>query len=860
MKKVKSCQSLSSHTMSTFTACENSKPTNSASLVQAEREIKVLKENNLELKKEITEIRSAYKQLITENSHESYDERRVNFLKAQMVQLERQILLLNEALSSRSSVVLNVENSLMTIGDICRHYLSQDAKIGEVAIAKDDLNNILQTAESARMRLYKNIENTNAENVEKPIVMLERFLRPTLDKPVTLLDVCSGSLEHINLKHVAKLESKLSQLYRQLMLVSQTIHLAIKVDDPQFQQQKAVFESANRGKPTKMLSNGDSSQKITDLPKCLYARLGTQVARACNMLKDATSELLALSILIPSAPWPPLRKPFLKDFTTDAVMSKIPAMSRSKQTAVRGIIESLIKAMNYSCHMANMETRALKEEVTFHQSIYYLQAEYIDDLWKALRLGYEDFQSEADKIICQPMKEILACYETLQVTASEEALKRFLTVFKEHHVQLPPAVVTYDLYVCHEIPSPQVAVTDGVWPANLEDSSQTVINTDVYTFLVVDYSVEDFPRHRQKCDSSVVGTVAEVSLGSFMRYPSLQSDGTSSFSHEYNRSFPSEVDANEWLLPVIHLMMEAVKRLSLHLEDKQGAEAISAFGEDFLQSLGKLRVDQQNKRDTCLDDLDVARQQYNSYKDELRKVFLETNSGDSCHSDVDVIQMVGSPSEQIDGETSENSQQRKTTTDGNGIGLHTPQQVDVKGVDKEAGSLDDGVRCICGVECEEREKTIDTDNPDHINDERKVIAKRGGSDGNADGTTQDNKLAAVSRRRRPPRMMKGIPPSKLVLNKKPPNASEEDSSRCHKSDELDHECEDDFRSAQSLSDIPQGSLDSYCDNGPTVRVRSGSLSRSFQRPAKPSHLEPLVSPLTSLRVDYRSSPSSKPWK
>ena len=41
MKKVKSCQSLSSHTMSTFTACENSKPTNSASLVQAEREIKV---------------------------------------------------------------------------------------------------------------------------------------------------------------------------------------------------------------------------------------------------------------------------------------------------------------------------------------------------------------------------------------------------------------------------------------------------------------------------------------------------------------------------------------------------------------------------------------------------------------------------------------------------------------------------------------------------------------------------------------------------------------------------------------------------------------------------------------------------
>ena len=81
---------------------------------------------------------------------------------------------------------------------------------------------------------------------------------------------------------------------------------------------------------------------------------------------------------------------------------------------------------------------------------------------------------------------------------------------------------------------------------------QPLVNFTFHSFQ--DYSVEDFPRHRQKCDSSVVGTVAEVSLGSFMRYPSLQSDGTSSFSHEYNKSFPSEVDANEWLLPVIHLV------------------------------------------------------------------------------------------------------------------------------------------------------------------------------------------------------------------------------------------------------------------------------------------------------------------
>jgi len=51
-----------------------------------------------------------------------------------------------------------MDNLLSLLSLYYRHYLSQDAKIGEVAIAKDDLNNILQTAESARMRLYKNIE------------------------------------------------------------------------------------------------------------------------------------------------------------------------------------------------------------------------------------------------------------------------------------------------------------------------------------------------------------------------------------------------------------------------------------------------------------------------------------------------------------------------------------------------------------------------------------------------------------------------------------------------------------------------------------------------------------------------------
>ena len=49
-------------------------------------------------------------------------------------------------------------------------------------------------------------QNTSAEHVARPIGMLDKFLRPsTHHHPFTILDICSGSLEHINLKHVVSI-------------------------------------------------------------------------------------------------------------------------------------------------------------------------------------------------------------------------------------------------------------------------------------------------------------------------------------------------------------------------------------------------------------------------------------------------------------------------------------------------------------------------------------------------------------------------------------------------------------------------------------------------------------------------------
>ena len=61
-----------------------------------------------------------YHQLVRESRHEKYDERRVIALKAQIIQLERQLMTLAEAQGTRAGTLMEVENALAGIADCAR--------------------------------------------------------------------------------------------------------------------------------------------------------------------------------------------------------------------------------------------------------------------------------------------------------------------------------------------------------------------------------------------------------------------------------------------------------------------------------------------------------------------------------------------------------------------------------------------------------------------------------------------------------------------------------------------------------------------------------------------------------------------
>ncbi|XP_052102124.1 uncharacterized protein LOC127735799 [Mytilus californianus] len=387
--------------------------TTSATAAHAERQIKKLKEENAKLRNEIKEVRSLYNQLVQENSHEKFDERRIMLIKSQVIQLERQVLMMSEAISSRSETLAEVENSLTWMTDQWRQYISMESRSPEVPVKRSDLTLMVETAESARIKLYKNIENATVRNLTRPLMFVNEFVRPGSEEEITLLDIASGHLEHLNLKHVAKLETKLASLYKELIGFHSLIEEAEK---PSLHP---VSEHTN---------------------KAMRDHMTTRLLKSCAMIKDCCGDLVQLSLLYPSAPWPPLKRSAIKDLTCDQVMKSLPVLPKTKVKEVQSVIDAMLKAVNYKNSMTNHEIKSLKEDLKFHKSVYDLQLEYIQSLFDAVRGGYQKFEESTKDVIIKPLKDVLKTYGDLKDTASEKALKEFLSCFKQNSEKLENAV------------------------------------------------------------------------------------------------------------------------------------------------------------------------------------------------------------------------------------------------------------------------------------------------------------------------------------------------------------------------------------------------------------------------------------
>jgi len=376
---------------------------NSARVAEAERTINRLEEQNNRLLRELSDLRALYKQLTTESSHESFDERRVNLLKSQVIQLERQNALLTETISGRSETLMEAENALAATIDYFQSVMARKEGASEVKVSCTELHRIMTTLESARKRLCRMADKTSSvQSYSKPLLWYGSFLQNRPDPPVTLLDVCRGDIEHINLKHVSRLESKLVNLYKELVLVSNSLQICIEP-----------------------LSVGEDT---TAAPIAVYSRLSDQAQHCCNMLQDVCSQLLQLSLLVPAAPLPALNNCPFETLTVENVMKVFGKSAKSRDA--KNLIEALVKYVNISVNHAGIENKLLLEELEFHRGVYRLESQYVESLFSSMNKCYSEFESDMQEVICQPLGEVLQVFDELKESASNHSLLHFVEVFR----------------------------------------------------------------------------------------------------------------------------------------------------------------------------------------------------------------------------------------------------------------------------------------------------------------------------------------------------------------------------------------------------------------------------------------------
>ncbi|XP_048451374.1 uncharacterized protein LOC125482847 isoform X1 [Rhincodon typus] len=380
----------------------------------ADINLQKLKEENKLLKNELENLRLQYLQLLEEKQNGPYDERRVTLLKAHILQLERQVVLLTEGLSSRAALMMDIENALELLNKRFRSLLMFESPTPEVLISQAELMQLTGMCQTLQKRLQRWQTAANVENLSMMWLMSGRNL---INQPVSLLDLCYGKTDNLNLQYVSVLETKLCRLYRHLNAIKHTLNLILVPGQVSHDQVYRI------------------------LPGVFYARLLNQAVTCNQSLEDCCIDLLTLTLIMPSAPWAKLKHPVCQEFTVENMLSVLPPFLKGPtQRQARKAVEALVKAVNYSRLMVLQQVKAQQAELDFHKSTYDIQMKFMETLLQAIKQAYHAFQDNVAKVLCLPLQEVLMSYTNLQEMTTEAALTDFLTTFKNNAEQMQDAV------------------------------------------------------------------------------------------------------------------------------------------------------------------------------------------------------------------------------------------------------------------------------------------------------------------------------------------------------------------------------------------------------------------------------------
>lgn len=384
----------------------------------------LLKENS-DLRKELKETKLLTKQLFCESLEENYDKRRVNLLKAQLFQMERQALLLNRAMAARTAVLWEAENTLQALKARCQAVANDVTPSPTVTLARQHFYSLIEGLEKARGTLSRHLENqcTN-EKLQQKNIIPNRFAREDLH----ILDLLSGSEPMLHLKEVTALESKVHQCYVEVEKLSM------------------------------LLDGWNSEEKKTEMSNSIFfagtevEKLRKQADETKNHLKATGWDLLKLSILVPFSDHtrsPLARKNQQQEqqqkhcynpqhLTPKLLLSRFPktSIAKSKLIEVTNILKSYMHICNMNSKVQQIQLELRKSEVEQYLNLFNIQSDFVNNLINGLKQSYEDFYSSISQAYLDPIENVMSAYRNMKHEASEENLRIFLLNMKNHEVDI----------------------------------------------------------------------------------------------------------------------------------------------------------------------------------------------------------------------------------------------------------------------------------------------------------------------------------------------------------------------------------------------------------------------------------------
>ncbi|CAF4567635.1 unnamed protein product [Rotaria sp. Silwood1] len=392
-----SIMSFSSSSRRPSTSSTNPKPSkfqlNSIQNLQAENEC---------LRQEIIALQKIFSIPIDENH-------RYTHFRYQIYSLEKQVALLTRLLDCKREAVATCETILLELNQFLEELkgkISRKEHIGEILI-----QTWIDRIESNRKKSFKSMQD-HASLSDSDTLYSPNSIKFINQEPIHLLDVCSGKIEHLNLKNIANLESSLYNLHADLRsfqneLLDQTSH--------------SIFP---------------------DLNKTLIKRS----QELSNKINITTNELFYLSILIPTKHQKCSFAP--EQITTDLICQRINSqfrLSPNIKLYFQSIIDSLICSFNHEINLLKLELNIKTKQLSFYRhSLTNIHCQYIQNLIQILSTGQQSFNKQLQIHLYEPLVNIIKEFNRMNNEKTDDSLKSFLFTFKIHIDQFNEII--HDLY------------------------------------------------------------------------------------------------------------------------------------------------------------------------------------------------------------------------------------------------------------------------------------------------------------------------------------------------------------------------------------------------------------------------------